>query len=130
MDVGDRRTLDEHGVVKSCVIRTKDGRLLMNYSGLERFESFPYKIFTGLAISTDNGESFSRYQRTPILDRSDQETMFRCTGFVDASGDRYRMWYISGSSWQTVAGKQMPLLPALCRIRRSPQPASARRNLP
>jgi hypothetical protein len=34
-------------------------------------------------ISTDNGESFSRYQRTPILDRSDQETMFRCAEFVD-----------------------------------------------
>lgn len=108
MDVGSHGTFDEHGVVPSCVIRAKDGSLLMYYSGFERFDSVPYKIFTGLAISTDNGESFSRYQRTPILDRSDQETMFRCAGFVDASGDRCRMWYISGSSWQTVAGKQVP----------------------
>jgi hypothetical protein len=55
MDVGSHGTFDEHGVVPSCVIQAKDSSLLMYYSGFERFDSVPYKIFTGLAISTDNG---------------------------------------------------------------------------
>jgi hypothetical protein len=108
MDVGEPGAFDQHGVVPSCIVRDSDGRLLMYYSGFQRFETVPYKIFTGLAISEDNGESFVRHLTTPILGESDSETMFRCAGYVDRSGSRYRMWYIAGSEWETVSGKLMP----------------------
>jgi len=108
MNVGEPESFDQHGVVPSCIVRDPNGRLLMYYSGFQRFDTVPYKIFTGLAISENNGESFVRCQTAPILAGSDTETMFRCAGYVDRSDSGYRMWYIAGSEWETVAGKQMP----------------------
>lgn len=109
MDVGEPCTFDEHGIVLSQVIRDIDSsRLLMYYSGFERGGNVPYKIFTGLAISDDGGENFTRYSRAPILDRSDKELLFRCAPFVIKTDAVYRMWYTAGSDWEFLNGKKVP----------------------
>jgi predicted GH43/DUF377 family glycosyl hydrolase len=108
MDVGTSPSFDEHGVVVAQVLRTRDGRLLMYYSGFQRFTDVRYRIFTGLAVSDNNGESFQRVQAAPILAMSNGESLFRCAPFVIESADGFRMWYVAGSSWETVRGKRVP----------------------
>lgn len=108
MEVGAAHSFDEHGVVPASFVRRADGSLLMYYSGFERGVTYRYRIFTGLAISDDDGKSFRRLSRTPILDRSDAELMFRCAPFVLRDGDHYRMWYVAGSTWEIVHNKEVP----------------------
>lgn len=108
MDVGQAGAFDEHGVIPVHVLPSDDGRLLMYYSAFQRGQDVRYRIFTGLAASQDGGKSFQRIQQTPILGASATETMFRCAPFVMRSGQGFAMWYIAGSSWETVCGKQVP----------------------
>jgi hypothetical protein len=81
----------------------------MYYVGFEQCTKVRYRLFTGLAISEDGGNSFRKYKTTPILDRTPQELYFRCGPFVMKDGDVYRMWYIAGSNWTEVEGKSVPV---------------------
>ncbi len=108
LDVGLPGTFDENGVLPTSVIQLDDGRLLMYYVGFELGKSIRYRLLTGLAISEDGGNHFSRAHHTPILERSDAELYFRCASFVLRDAGRYRMWYAGGSEWIPVNGKLMP----------------------
>lgn len=108
MDVGRSGSFDERGVVAAQVLPAEDGRLLMYYSGFQKAEDVRYRIFMGLAASNDGGESFQRVQEEPILGPTATETTFRCAPFVMKTASGFAMWYVAGSSWETVRGKQVP----------------------
>ncbi len=65
-------------------------------------------MLTGLAVS-DDGLHFTRVRETPILERSHSELYFRCGPFVQRERHTYRMWYIAGSDWTDVGGKEVPI---------------------
>jgi predicted GH43/DUF377 family glycosyl hydrolase len=83
----------------------------MYYVGFELCHHIRYRLLSGLAASTDEGETFQRILTTPILERSPEEMHFRCGPFVcpPDSGRDFRMWYVAGSSWEEIEGKQMPI---------------------
>jgi hypothetical protein len=108
-DIGLPGSFDDNGVFPTSVIRVPDGRLFMYYVGFELCHRIRYRLLTGLAISTDNGNTFQRAQATPVLERSPDEQLFRCGPWVECEGDRFRMWYVAGSEWETIEGKQMPI---------------------
>jgi predicted GH43/DUF377 family glycosyl hydrolase len=108
MEPGLPGTFDNRGIVCAQVIREADGSLLMYYSGFEPANDVRYRIFMGLARSTDHGEHFVRVQDEPILGPTTAESMFRCAPFVLQTEAGYRMWYTAGSSWETVNGKAVP----------------------
>jgi hypothetical protein len=68
-----------------------------------------YRLLSGLAISEDGGESFTRIQKTPILERSPQELFFRGGPFAIKEADKYKLWYVAGSEWIDIEGKDMPV---------------------
>jgi hypothetical protein len=109
LDVGVTGTFDDNGVLCCSVARLDDGRFYMYYAGFELGVKIRYKLFTGVAVSDDGGESFHRVRQTPILDRSDTEMAFRGGPFARRDGDRFRLWYVSGSEWEEIDGKQMPV---------------------
>jgi hypothetical protein len=109
LDIGSPGSFDDNGVFQTSVIRVPDGRLYMYYVGFELCHRIRYRLLTGLAISTDNGNTFHRTQVTPVLERSQDEQFFRCGPWVECEGDRFRMWYVAGSEWETIEGKQMPI---------------------
>ncbi len=109
LDIGEPGTFDDNGVFQTSVIEVGDSRLYMYYVGFELSHHIRYRLLTGLAVSTDNGRSFSRIKRTPILERSDDELYFRCGPHVAEENGRYRMWYIAGSHWTDLNGKSMPV---------------------
>lgn len=109
LDVGRAGTFDDNGVFQCSVISAADGRLFMYYVGFELSHQVRYRLLTGLAASTDGGQSFQRIQSTPILERSEAELLFRCGPFVRFENGRYRMWYVAGSDWTELDGKSMPV---------------------
>lgn len=107
LDLGRPGTFDENGAV-ACSVVAVDGRFFMYYVGFELGTKIRYRLLTGLAISTDGGDTFVKLKETPILERSPAELFFRCGPHVVRDEDRLRMWYIAGSSWTEVNGKPMP----------------------
>lgn len=109
MDIGVRGAFDENGVLPCSMIEAAPGTLYMYYVGFEQGRKIRYRLLTGLAVSKDGGRSFSRIRRTPILERSDSELYFRCGPHVIKEADRFRMWYVAGSEWTELHGKEMPV---------------------
>ena len=110
LDVGEPGAFDDNGLMPLSIIRVDDaGGLYMYYSGFELCHRIRYRIFSGVAVSRDGGQTFTRLRRTPILDRSDAEMFFRGGPYVLKEQDRFRMWYVAGSSWTELNGKAMPV---------------------
>lgn len=109
LDIGLPGDFDDNGVMAISVIEAKPGVLYMYYAGFEICNHIRYRIFTGLAISHDRGESFKRISRTPILDRSNEEAIFRCGPFVMFDEGVFKLWYVAGSEWTLINNKPMPV---------------------
>lgn len=56
-------------------------------------------LFGGLAISRDDGETFERWSRAPILERSKIDPYLNTAPWVVRDGDGYRIYYVSGHEW-------------------------------
>ena len=108
LDVGAPGSFDDHGVLISSVVDAGDDRIFFYYTGFELLQTVRYRMLGGLAISYDGGETLSRHTTTPILERSPAERLFRCAPFVLRDGEVFRMWYIAGSSFEDVHGKNLP----------------------
>ena len=90
------------------MVRVNSNTLYMYYVGFELGVKIRYRLFTGLAISEDNGNTFEKYSEIPVLDRSNSELFFRCGPYCSYDGELFRLWYVAGSTWTTNNGKQMP----------------------
>lgn len=109
LDIGTPGAFDENGILPTSVIGVGD-ELWMYYVGYQLGQKVRYYQFQGLAISRDAGETFTRWQRTPVIDRSDAELLNRTSAFVMQEEERFRMWYVGGSEWTTgKEGKSLPV---------------------
>jgi hypothetical protein len=107
LDIGEPGTFDDNGVTPISVVRQGEN-LYLYYIGWQLGVKVRYFLFTGLAISNDGGEIFTKYANVPILDRSEKEQMYRCGTFVLFDDEKWKMWYIAGDKWIDVHGKQVP----------------------
>ncbi|MBN42933.1 MAG: hypothetical protein CL573_05525 [Alphaproteobacteria bacterium] len=95
---GKLGTFDDNGVTPSCVIRSGNETLLY-YIGWNPGSTTRMNIFGGLAVSTDDGDSFTRWSEAPILERSKTDPYINTAPFVVADGDKFLMYYVSGVGW-------------------------------
>jgi hypothetical protein len=109
LDLGIPGTFDDNGVMAISIVQADLNTLYMYYAGFEVCKNIRYRIFTGLAISKDSGETFERFSRNPILDRSHNELFFRCGPFAMHDDGIFKLWYIAGSEWISLKGKPMPV---------------------
>lgn len=86
---------DEHGTIPAAAVR-RDGKLYLYYAGYQRQREVRFRVFTGLAVSSDLGESFERASQVPVLDRTDQSLLFRVIHSILFEGDRWHVWYGAG----------------------------------
>lgn len=100
---GDLGAFDDRGALNSCFVRVGSS-LYMYYVGVSTGRSIPFRSFTGLAISTDGGDSFSRYSRGPILPPDDIDPYLTPLAFVLPEPGGFRMWYTSGVRWTAGPG--------------------------
>ncbi len=106
LDIGVPGAFDENGVVPTSVIRVGD-ELYMYYVGFQLGMKVRYYQFQGLAISRDDGETFVRASRVPVIDRSDAEMFHRTSACVRRENGVFRMWYVGGSEWVRGRGEKM-----------------------
>ena len=106
LDVGEPGTFDDNGVTPVSIVEHA-GKQYLYYAGWQLGVKVRYYLFTGVAISED-GETFTRCSKTPILDRSDAELYVRTAAHVHVRDGRWKMWYAGGDSWIDVNGKAMP----------------------
>ena len=109
LDIGEPGCFDDNGLMIISMVETEPGTLYMYYAGFELCTHIRYRIFSGLAVSYDNGATFTRYSRVPILDRSDDELFFRGGPFVLLDEGKFKLWYVSGSEWTRIEDKDMPV---------------------
>ena len=109
IELGKPGTFDENGVLACSVTNLGNDRFFMYYVGFELGTKIRYRLLTGLAISKDGGNTFSRYSATPILERSATEMYFRGGPYCLYEPQRFRLWYVAGSEWIEVDGKSMPV---------------------
>ena len=81
----------------------------MYYSGFQLGVNVPYYLFSGLAVGDDEGNAFTRYKHIPILEPSENESLFRTAPHVIKDGAIWKMWYVAGSSWIEHYGKKLPV---------------------
>lgn len=107
LDIGQAGAFDDNGVTPICILKYLD-KLYLYYVGWQLGVKVRYYLFMGLAISEDGGDSFQRYWRVPILERSNEELFVRTAAHVHFKDNKWKMWYIAGDRWIDVHGKQVP----------------------
>ena len=95
---GKLGTFDDNGVTPSCAIRVGN-EVLLFYIGWNPGSTTRMNIYGGLAVSSDDGDSFTRWSEAPILERSITDPYINTAPFVVADGDGFRMYYVSGTGW-------------------------------
>jgi len=107
LDLGKPGTFDDNGIILGSIIRA-EGAIRMYYVGFQLVKQVKFLAFSGLAISTDNGETFKRVQETPILDRYKNEKYIRAIHTVIKENGKYRIWYSQGDGWEIINGIPYP----------------------
>lgn len=108
LDIGEPGCFDESGVVPSAIV-ADGGVIYMYYAGYQLGTKVRFSVLGGLAISHDNGLTFSRYKKTPVFERNCDETLFRVPHSVIKDGNKWRAWYGGGSQFAQGKMKTLPI---------------------
>ena len=108
LDIGEPGTFDENGVIPCAIVRRQD-ELFLYYAGYQLGKKVRFYGFTGMAISKDNGRSFIRYSKAPIIDRTDEALYFRAIHSIFFENGIWRVWYGAGSQFIQGNEKTLPV---------------------
>lgn len=108
LEIGQDGMFDDNGLCPTSIFEHSN-KVYMYYFAFQRGAKVPFYMFSGLAISDDRGNNFSRVQKVPVLDRSDKEPLMRSGPFViyDKESKIFKVWYPSGNSFIDVNGKKI-----------------------
>jgi len=95
---GKLGTFDESGVMGVSLV-THAKKKYLYYVGWNQPKTIPFRWSIGLAISEDEGKSFSKFSDGPILERNTIDPYFVSSPFVTLDDNVWRMYYISGIKW-------------------------------
>jgi predicted GH43/DUF377 family glycosyl hydrolase len=101
VELGELGCFDEHGIFPINVLR--DGNKVLAYTtGWNRKVSVSVDASIGLAISHDEGRTFQKQGKGPVLSASLHEPFLIGDAFVARYEDLYHMWYIYGTKWKKI----------------------------
>jgi hypothetical protein len=98
IELGELGCFDEHGIFPINIVRDKN-KILAYTCGWNRRVSVSVETSIGLALSKNNGLTFEKIGKGPILSSSLHEPFLVGDGFVNIYNDTYHMWYIYGTRW-------------------------------
>lgn len=107
LDIGRAGTFDDCGVMPSWAIRNGH-EVLLYYIGWNVRNTVPYYNSVGLAISMDNGKSFTRFSEGPLWDRDYKEPYFSASTCVIRHDGKWKCWYLSCTEYLKVGDKYEP----------------------
>jgi predicted GH43/DUF377 family glycosyl hydrolase len=107
LNIGENGMFDDNGVILGDVIDI-NGEIRMYYVGFQLVKGVKFLAYTGLAISSDLGETFTRVKNTPILDRADEALFIRAIHSVRFEDGVFKVWYAAGNGWEEIGGVKYP----------------------
>lgn len=108
LGLGDLGSFDEFGTYPVSVIR--DGQEIRTYyAGWTRCESVPFNVAIGVAISHDDGATFTKKGAGPVLSYSPDEPFVLSGPKVRRFNDVWQLFYIAGRKWKMVDGRAEPV---------------------
>ena len=107
LDIGHPGCFDDNGVILGDLVKYKD-KVLMYYVGFQLVKKVKFLAFSGLATSTDNGESFHRVMDCPIMDRAPNKNSIRAIHSVIWDDNIWKIWYAAGNEWQIINNTKYP----------------------
>ena len=108
LELGGKGTFDEFGTYPVSVIK-KEYEYWAYYAGWTRCESVPFNVAIGLAVSKDNGETFTKLGPGPILSYTPKEPFILSGPKIRYFQDKYHLFYIAGKKWVNDNGKPEPV---------------------
>jgi len=105
---GNLGAFDDSGIMPSSIINVESKKYLY-YIGWTTRETVPYQNAIGLAISEDNGKTFSKISEGPIISINHIEPYFSGTSYVMKDNGLFKMWYLSCIKWEVFKGKPEPI---------------------
>lgn len=96
--LGELGSFDEHGIFPISPLR-HEGKIIAFTCGWSRRISVPVETSTGFAFSEDNGATFKKFGKGPVLTSSITEPMLVGDSFVRFYDGVFHMWYIYGKYW-------------------------------
>lgn len=108
LDIGEPGCFDDNGVFPGHVYR-HNSRIYLYYTGFQKLDKIPFTNFGGLAVSDDNGNTFTRVSKAPVMDRADEGLFTRAGTSVIFEDGIFKACYSVGSGWAHVAGKDRPV---------------------
>lgn len=101
LELGSLGAFDDNGVSPTWIVN-HHGKKYLYYFGWNKGASVRAAEVSGLAISADGGQTFSRYSRAPVIDRSDAEPyQILVISCILIENGVWRMWYDSADMWQS-----------------------------
>tara|TARA_R110001632_G_scaffold187583_1_gene308014 strand:+ start:1347 stop:2315 length:969 start_codon:yes stop_codon:yes gene_type:complete len=98
MPLGELGTFDEFAVYPSSNIQHNNKTYLF-YAGWTRCQSVPFNTAIGLAESNDNGESFKRLGKGPLLAPDIHEPFVLSGPKIRYFNNKFYMFYLAGTEW-------------------------------
>ncbi|MEM9281867.1 MAG: hypothetical protein AAGA96_08580 [Verrucomicrobiota bacterium] len=89
---------DDSGVMPSCFVQV-ESEIWMYYVGWNLSVTVPFRNSLGLAISRDNGLTFERYSRGPVLGANYVDPYFTASAWVVRQQQQWVMLYLSCTEW-------------------------------
>lgn len=101
---------DGAGVVP-CAIVEDAGTLRMYYAGYQppRAPNERFRVFAGLAVSTDGGETFRRLVDEPVMQPGGDGPLFRVIHSIHRENGVWRVWYGAGKEFWQGRNKLLPV---------------------
>jgi hypothetical protein len=99
INLGELGSFDDSGVMPTSIIKVDD-QIYMYYIGWNLGVTVPFRNSIGLAVSSDNGETFIKKYKGPILDRTKDEPHFVASNHVVFHEGVFKMWYLSCVKWE------------------------------
>ncbi len=108
LPLGGLGSFDEFGTYPVSVAR-HDGEVRAYYAGWTRCESVPFNVAIGMAISQDDGQTFTRCGPGPVLGFTPDEPFVISGPKIRRFNDLWYLWYIAGRKWKLVDGRAEPV---------------------
>jgi hypothetical protein len=104
LDLGPLGAFDDHGVTSSWTV-SHGGRRYHYYTGWTLGVTVPFYLAIGAAVSDDGGLTYRRLSEGPILGTGPHDPYLTASPCVLVEAGVWRMWYVSGTRWETVEGR-------------------------
>ncbi len=108
MSLGGLGSFDEFGTYPTSVARYGN-EIRAYYGGWTRCSSVPFDVAIGYAISRDEGVTFEKQGRGPVLAADLHEPFVISGPKIRRFNERWYLWYIAGTKWIPNGGRPEPV---------------------